>query len=163
MNFSFRIKHYFFRAFREFFVYNHSSLEFRAKLFALIISANDDATVESYIKVKEIGRNIYKDDEARVDLLMISTKELVNKVKENNGLDIDTLILHIQKELKYAPRYAKKIDIDSLRTIISLSFDEDTIAYQNTILEFLQRLKDEILNTKKSQIENDEKSLDSKY
>jgi len=163
MKLSFRIKHFLFSAFRELFVHNHGSLEFRAKIFALVISANEDSTVESYIQVKIIGRGIYKNDMERVDLLMLSTKELVQKVKDNNGLTIDTLITTIQKDLKYVPRYAKKIDIEPLRSIISLSYDEDTIDYQNNILEFLQTLKDETLNNKKSQIEKDEKSLGSKY
>ncbi len=163
MKLSFRIKHFLFSAFRELFVHHHSSLEFRAKIFALVIAANEDATVESYIQVKIIGREIYKNDIERIDLLMISTKELVQKVKEDNGLDIDTLIANIQKELRYVPRYAKKIDIEPLRAIIALSYDEDTIAYQNSILEFLQRLKDETLNTKRSQIEKDEESLKTIY
>jgi len=163
MKLSFRIKHFLFSAFRELFVHNHSSLEFRAKIFALIIAVNEDSTVESYIQVKIIGRSIYGDDMERVDLLMLSTKELVQKVRDNNGLTVDTLITNIQKELKYVPRYAKKIDIEPLRSIVALSYDEDTIDYQNNILEFLQTLKNETINTKKSQIEKDEQNLGSKY
>lgn len=163
MKLSFRIKHFIFSAFRELFVHNHGSLEFRAKIFALVIDANEDSTVDSYLKVKKIGQDIYNDDMERVDLLMLSTKELVQKVKDDNGLDIDTLIANIQKDLKYVPRYAKKIDVEALKSIVDLSFDEDTIAYQNRILEFLEKLKNETLHTKKSQIEKDERDLNSKY
>jgi len=163
MRLSFRIKHHFFSAFRELFVHHHGSLEFRAKIFALIISANEDSTVESYIIVKEIGNTIYNNDEERVNLLMLSTKELVRKVKDNNGLDIDILVTNIQKELKIIPRYAKKIDIEALETLTKLSHNEDTIAYQKSIINFLQLLKDETLHTKKGQIDNDEKELVSKY
>ncbi|WP_321777957.1 hypothetical protein [Sulfurimonas sp.] len=81
MRLSFRLKHYFFSAFREFFVHHHGSLEFRAKIFALIIASNNDSTVESYVAVKSIGLQIYKNDEDRVNLLMLSTKELVKKLK----------------------------------------------------------------------------------
>ncbi len=163
MQLAFRIKHYFFSAFREFFVHHHGSLEFRAKIFALIISANDKANVENYIIVKNIGMNIYNNDKDRANLLMISTKELVKKVTDDNGLDIDTLVLNIQKELKIIPRYAKKIDVDSLKPIINLSEDQDTIDYQNNIVEFLVALKDETLKSKKSQIVKDEQALKSKH
>ena len=108
MRLSFRIKHHFFSAFRELFVHHHGSLEFRAKIFALIIAANQEATVESYIIVKNIGIDIYNGDEERSNLLMLTTKELVTKVKEENGLNFDTLVEHIQKELRIVPRYAKK-------------------------------------------------------
>ena len=163
MKLSFRIKHHFFSAFRELFVHHHGSLEFRAKIFALVIAANEDARVENYIIVKNTAMQIYKDDTERADLLMLSTKELVQKVKENNGLNIDSLVARIQKELKIVPRYAKKIDIDSLKPLVEISHDKDTVSYQENILEFLSNLKEETLNNKKSQIEKDEQNLDSKY
>ena len=146
MRLSFRIKHHFFSAFREFFVHHHGSLEFRAKIFALVIAANEKAKVENFIVVKDIGLNIYNGDTDRSNLLMISTKELVQKVRDDNNLDIDSLVTSIQNELKIVPRYAKKIDIKALKPLVLLSHDEDTISYQNNILEFLQTTKDEILN-----------------
>ena len=159
MRFAFKLKHHFFSAFREIFVHHHGSLEFRAKIFALVISANEEAKVENYIFVKDAGLNIYDGDEDRANLLMISTKELVKKVKDNNELDLDTLVSHIQKELKIVPRYAKKIDIESLQPIIDLSFDVDTVSYQKNILDFLQNLKDETLKSKQVQIVEDEEKL----
>lgn len=163
MRLSFRIKHHFFSAFRELFVHHHSSLEFRARVFALVISANEDVNVENYIVVKKFGMEIYKDDEERANLLMLSTKELVNKVKENSEFSIDTLVLNIQRELKRVPRYAKKIDLDSLNELVTLSHDEDTIAYQKNIIEFLNTLKEDTLHEKKVQIIKDEEKIESKY
>ena len=163
MRLIFLIKHHFFSAFRELFVHHHGSLEFRAKLFALVIAANEDAKVENYITVKKIGMEIYKDDEDRANLLTLSTKELVTKIKETNELNVDTLILNIQRELRQVPRYAKKIDIDSLKELVTLSHDRDTISYQENILEFLETLKEETLHEKKSQIEKDEAKIESKY
>ena len=145
MRLSFRLKHHFFSAFRELFVHHHGSLEFRAKIFALIIAANNEAKVENYILIKNIGLDLYKEDTDRANLLMFSTKELVQKVKENNGLNIDALVLNIQKELKIVPRYAHKIDIESLRQLLQFTYDNDTLAYQENILEFLQKLKNETL------------------
>ena len=153
MGITFRIKHHFFNAFREFFVHHHGSLDFRAKIFALVIAADSDAKVENYIIVKQIAMDIYKNDENRANLLTLSTKELVQKVRDNNGLYIDTLVTHIQKELRIIPRYAKKIDIDALQQLLTLSYDEDTISYQNNILEFLEELKEETLSTQQPILE----------
>jgi hypothetical protein len=163
MRAGFKIKHHFFSAFRELFVPHHGSLEFRAKNFALIISANENIRDESYTIVKEFGIRVYKNDEDRANLLMLTTQELVKKVKDNNGLDIDTLVEHIQKELKIIPRYAKKIDIDSLKELLPLSHNRDIISYQENMIEFLQTLKDETLHTKKSQIAEAEKNVNCKY
>ena len=159
MRLAFKLKHHFFNAFREIFVHHHGSLEFRAKIFALLIAANDKAEDKSYIIVKDTGLIIYDSDDERANLLMMTTKELVKKVKDNNGLDLDTLISNIQKELRIVPRYAKKIDIESLQPIVALSHDTDTISYQENILEFLQNLKEETLSTKKDQIVEDEEKL----
>ena len=148
MKLSFRIKHHFFGAFRELFVHHHGSLEFRAKIFALLVAACPTAKVENYIVVKELAENIYKGDKDRANLLMISTKEIVQKVKDNNGLDLDTLVENIQEELKIVPRYAKKIDIESLKAFLSISYDKDVISYQENIIEFLQTLKDDTLKNK---------------
>ncbi len=163
MGLAYRLKHHFFSAFRELFVHHHGSLEFRSKIFALLIATDDESSEIAYELVNNIGLNIYKGDEARAKLLVLATQELVRKVKDNNGLDIDILVTNIQKELKIIPRYAKKIDIESLLPIVNIAKDSDTQAYQKNILEFLQKLKDETLQTKKSQIENAEKDLDSKY
>jgi len=145
MKLSFRIKHHFFSAFREIFVHHHGSLEFRAKIFALIIAANDKPIVENFIIVKEEAVQIYTDDKDRANLLLLTTKELVEKVKKSNGLNLDSLIVSIQKELKIVPRYAKKIDIDSLQSFLDLAADEETLAYQKNIIEFLKNLKEETL------------------
>jgi len=145
MRLGFRLKHYFFSAFREFFVHHHGSLEFRAKIFALVIAANDKLPLEYYEVVKDIGMNIYNGDEERSDLLMIATQELIQKGKDNN-FDIDQLVYSILKELKIVPRYARKIDIKALKPLLLLSHDPDTISYQENILEFLQNTKEEILN-----------------
>jgi len=149
MKLGFRIKHYFYNAFRELFVHHHGSLAFRAKIYALIIAANERASVENFIIVKKHGLEIYKDDKDRANLLLLSTKEMVQKIKEDNGLDIDALIQSIQQDLKVAPRYAKKIDIESLQEFLSLTYDEDSLAYQNNILEFLKKLKEETLHKNK--------------
>lgn len=145
MTLGFKIKHHFFSAFRELFVHHHGSLEFRAKVFALVIAVDDNVREEYFLIVKNIGLHIYNGDDERSDLLMLSTQELVKKVKDNNGLDIDSLVKSIQDELKIISRYAKKIDIQALTPLINISKDPDILSYQNNILQFLQNLKDEML------------------
>ncbi|ABB44667.1 hypothetical protein Suden_1390 [Sulfurimonas denitrificans DSM 1251] len=160
---NFKIKNHFFNAFRELFVHHHGSLDFRAKIFALIILANDEIKPDNYTIVKNIGMSIYKNDEERANLLLLSTKEVVSRVKEHNSLDIDTLIANIQKELKLTPRYAKKIDVDSLEALLNISHNSDTLAYQKSMVAFLKSIKEETLSEKKSQIAQDEENIESKY
>ena len=162
MRLFFRLKHHFFGAFRELFVHHHGSLEFRAKVFALVIAADEDSTVECYVLVKKIASKIYQDDEERANLLMLTTKEKVKKVKDDNGLDIDILVSSIQRDLKVIPRYAKKIEIDELKLLLSLTHDEDTLSYQENILEFLEQLKDETLSKKQDEISNEETNTGAK-
>ncbi|MBA3025677.1 MAG: hypothetical protein FP820_04620 [Sulfurimonas sp.] len=159
MTLSFRIKQFFYNAFRELFVYHHSSLEFRAKIFALVISADENAKIENYIIVKNAGLKIYDNDEDRANLLMLNTKEFVKKIRENDGLHSERLINNIQKELKMVPRYAKKINTDDLQPLLMLPYDNDTIAYQKNIIEFLENIKEDILHEKREQIAKDEEKL----
>lgn len=159
---NFKIKNHFFNAFRELFVHHHGSLEFRAKIFALLILANEDIKPDNFVIVKNIGMCIYKNDEDRANLLMLLTKELVFRVKEDS-LNIDTLVANIQKELRLTPRYAKKIDTDSLEPLLNISHNSDTLAYQKNMIEFLKSIKEETLHEKKSQIAKDEESIESKY
>ena len=152
MRLSFRIKHHFFSAFRELFVHHHGSLEFRAKIFALLIAACEQANVENYVLVQKLAQKIYKDDKERADLLMLSTKEIVQKVKDNNGLDLDILVEHIRKELTIVPRYAHKINIEFLQEFLQITYNEDVLAYQKSIIAFLENLKNETLNKNKKEI-----------
>ena len=157
MGLGFRFKHYFYNAFREIFVHHHGSLEFRAKVFALIVAADENSQVESYAIIKDLGLEIYHGDENRANLLLLTIEELVRKVRDDNGLDIDSLVSSIQQELKIIPRYAKKIDTTALRSLLKLTKNDDTLAYQENILEFLSKLKDETLHTKKYEIDESEK------
>lgn len=128
-----------------------------------MVAVNTAVKEEAYTLIKDIGLEIYQNDEDRANLLVMSTKELVKKVQDDNGLYIDTLVANIQTELRLVPRYAKKIDIPSLSRLLELTTDQDTLLYQKNILEFLQKLKEETLQSKKSQIAEDEQKVRSKY
>lgn len=142
-----KLKSLFFYAFKEIFIYHHNSLNFRAKIFALMIAAGD-GDEECYLEsVQACGMHIYN-DENRVEALILATKELLEKVYSDNGLTIDDLVENIVEELHLFPRYSEKINIDMLRGLISCSHHRDTITYQERILEFLQTHKDAFASNK---------------
>ncbi len=148
MGFGKKMKNHFINAFRELFLYHYSSLEFRAKLFAVIIAANATAGECEYKAVRDAGMVIY-DDETRTDSLEYAVREYVDKVLDKNGLDNDMLIEEILRDLKDIPRYSKKIDTSLLRILIECHHDEETAIYQERIIELFERLRDEYKSEKK--------------
>jgi ABC-type Mn2+/Zn2+ transport system ATPase subunit len=121
-------------------VYHNSSLEFRAKLFAAIIGANKKVDECEEKILEEVAREIYPDDEARANVLVLTTKEYVNKIIQNNGLDLNELILAIDHELKEVDRFCDKVDLERLqRFLICTRDDEETTLTQQRILEFLAK------------------------
>ncbi len=131
--------------FRELFVYHHHSLEFRAKIFAAMISVEDEITDEIYEKVRGIGVDIYGRDEKRIEILVRTTKEYVDKVKTKNGLDIDQLIFDIDKILKGQKRFASKINIEHLKRLLN-NENEDINIVQSRIIEFARSQRKQYLH-----------------
>jgi len=142
MSFAVKFKQFFLNSFRELFVYHHNSLEFRAKLFATLIVA-DDKSEECYFEKVEILASLIYKDTTRQETLLLTTIEYVNKAKLDNGLGIDELIYDIIDTLKVTPRYYKKIDINQLNTFLECSQDADSRSYQENILHFFDNLKKE--------------------
>ncbi len=130
-----------FNTFRELLIYHHNSLEFRAKLFALIIAVNGKGDDAIFAYVREVGMAIYN-DETRADALLLTTQEIITKVHNDNGLDEDLLINDIVKDLHNIPRFRKKINTEQLRELLAFTQDEDIKSYQENILEFLDRAKE---------------------
>ena len=134
-----KLKIWFLTFFRDVFVYHNSSLEFRAKVFAAVIGANRkvDACEEKILEA--VAAEIYPDDAARADVLVMTTKEYVNKIVQNNGLDLNELILAIDHELKDVRRFCDKINLEQLRRfLVCTENDEETQMIQRRILEFLE-------------------------
>ncbi|WP_345989846.1 hypothetical protein WCX18_04080 [Sulfurimonas sp. HSL1-2] len=140
----FSFKHFLFNAFRELFLYHHSSLEFRAKLFAALISADNEANECEFDVVKEAGMKIYNDED-RSNTLVLTTREMVEKVLKNNGLDIDALVEDIIRDLRSVPRYALKIDLAQLEPLLACQDDPDITAYQQSILRLFGELRSEFV------------------
>ena len=129
--------------FREFLVYHHSSLEYRAKILTLMISANGEICECEKQKLKEIAQSIYGDDHERAELLLDAVNEFHTKIITHNGLDFEHLIQLVQKETKEVKRFAGKIDMKLLMQLHECMDSEEDILFQKRILEFLQGLKDE--------------------
>ncbi len=125
--------------FREIFVYHNSSLEFRAKLLAAIIGSNKKINLCEEGVLEEVAKEIYPKNEARVDVLINTTKEFVKKIIEKNGLDVNELILSISRDLKEVKRFHQKIDIPMLeRFLVCSKNDKETYIIQLRIIEFLK-------------------------
>jgi len=133
------------KMFREFLVYHHSSLEFRAKIITLMISSNDEISECEKQKLKEIAYSIYADDAERAELLIGTVNEYHNKIITNNGLDFEHLVQLVEREVRQVKRFHEKIDMDMLLQLhyCICEDDEEEILFQKRILEFLQSLKDE--------------------
>ena len=131
------------KMFREFLVYHHSSLEYRAKILTLMVSANGEICECEKQKLKEIAYSIYGDDQDRAELLIDAVNEYHTKIITNNGLDFEHLVQLVEKETKEVKRFSKKIDIGLLMKLHECMDNEDDILFQKRILEFLQNLKDE--------------------
>ena len=131
------------KMFRELLVYHHSSLEYRAKILTLMVSANGDICECEKQKLKEIAHTIYSEDQERAELLLDAVNEYHTKIITNNGLDFEHLIQLVEKETKEVKRFAQKIDINLLMQLHECMDSEDDILFQQRILEFLQGLKDE--------------------
>ncbi len=131
------------KMFREILVYHHSSLEYRAKILTLMISANGEMCECEKQKLKEIAYSIYGEDQDRAELLIDAVNEYHTKIITNNGLDFEHLVQLVQKETKEVKRFCQKIDIGLLMQLHECMDNEDDILFQKRILEFLQNLKDE--------------------
>jgi len=131
--------------FREFLVYNHSSLEYRAKLLTLMVSANGDICECEKQKLKEVAHTIYPDSQERAELLIDTVKEFHTKIITHNGLDFNHLIQLVERETKEVKRFAKKIDMALLETLTECVDEdmEEDVLFQRHLLEFLQNLKTE--------------------
>jgi len=133
------------KMFREFLVYHHSSVEYRAKIFTLMISANGEMCECEKQKLKEIAYSIYKDDEDRAEVLIDTVFEYHEKIITDNGLDFEHLIELVMKETKEMKRFAKKIDMGLLKQLMECTDEEseEEMIFQERVFEFLGELKNE--------------------
>ena len=129
--------------FREFLVYHHSSLEYRAKILTLMVSSNGEICECEKQKLKEIAYSIYVQDQERAELLIDTVLEYHTKIITSNGLDFEHLIQLVERETKEVKRFANKIDIPLLMKLHECMESEEDVLFQKRILEFLEYLKED--------------------
>lgn len=137
------IKRLVLKMFRELIVYHYSSLEYRAKLLTLMVSANGEICECEQEKLEEIATTIYPTNNERAELLIDTVHEYHTKIITNNGLDFEHLIQIVVKETKENRRFSQKIDITLLKSLHNCVQKEDDALFQERILEFLVTLKEE--------------------
>ncbi|MBN2824373.1 MAG: hypothetical protein JXQ76_03535 [Campylobacterales bacterium] len=127
--------------FREFLVYHSDSLEFRAKILTLAM-ASDTLYYPCKIKTLEkIAKITYPYDYNRAELLIETVIEYIEKIKDDNGLDFEHLILLVEKEVREAKQFTEKIDLTLLELFQVCIEDEENRAYHQKVLHFLEQLK----------------------
>jgi len=129
------------KIFREFLLYHNNSLEYRAKVFTLVVAANEKISECEEQLLMEVACDIYKNDEERCEILVETVKEYFEKIITNNGLDFEHLVFQVEKETRDVKRFSEKIDIDALMKFQACEMDEDEKLYQLRVIEFLADLK----------------------
>jgi len=133
--------------FREFLVYHNKSLEFRAKLLTLMVASDNDINPCEDKLLRIIANEIYSNNSDRANLLIDTVYEYAIKIKTNNGLNFEHLIMLVEKETKTVKRFEKKIDIELLNRFSECIDDEDDQIFNKRIIEFLENLKKEYRDT----------------
>ncbi len=136
------IKNYFFSAFREIFIYHHSSLEFRAKTYAVLIASSKEPLYQYDSILEEIASEIYTESD-RAEALILTVKEYIKgiQIKKNRGEEL--LLIDMIRELRQIPRYALKIEPEHLERLKECTRDRDSKIYQSRIIDFLKEKRRE--------------------
>ncbi|MDR2342443.1 MAG: hypothetical protein LBD84_05335 [Campylobacteraceae bacterium] len=133
------IKTWFLTVFRELFLYHYKSLEFRAKLFALIIAPGYESTKEYDRKIlKEIAEEIYKSDKHRQGVFLNLVKEYMTTILRNPSIAYDEIVKEINRKTKMDKNLAKKINIEHLNKFLRTDIGENKRLLQQRIFEFLE-------------------------
>ena len=136
------IRNHFFSAFREIFVYHHTSLEFRAKTYAIIIASSEEPIGRYLPALKEIASEIYAESD-RAGALVMTVKEYVVAAHAKKKISDHTLLNEIIQELRLMPRYAAKIEPEHLRKLQACTQEQESQIYQERIIDFLREKRSE--------------------
>lgn len=137
-----RIKKYFFSAFREVFVYHHSSLEFRAKTYAVLIAGSSEPLSRYQHTLEMIASEIYTDPD-RASALVMTVKEYLNAVQHKKNMGNEMLLNDVIRELRIVPRFALKIEPEHLERLGECTFEQDSQIYQQRLIDFLREKRTE--------------------
>ena len=127
--------------FRELLLYHNSSLEFRAKVFAVVIAANSVHGACEQEVLKTLAHDIYNEDNTRAEILIDTVNEYLLSIDENTSESFHAFIHKIEHEAKTTQRFKKKIDMAMLHKFRSCSKDFEDRIYQQRVFEFLKGVK----------------------
>ncbi|MDR3346675.1 MAG: hypothetical protein LBS73_05835 [Campylobacteraceae bacterium] len=132
------IKSWFLTSFREIFLYHYRSLEFRAKVFALIIAPScESAKVCDFTTLKKVAEEIYADRHRREVFLNI-IKEYIAVILRNPATAYDEAVRDINRKVKIDKNLAKKIDMSHINRFVKADLSEERRLLQQRITEFLE-------------------------
>ncbi len=112
-------------------------------LITLMIASDNEINECEEKTLREAADKTYKDDEERAELLVDTVKEYYEKIKTNNGLNFNHLIILVQREIRENKRFSEKIDIKILKSFSVCLGNEDDRIFNQHIIEFLEELKQE--------------------
>ncbi|MGM0623712.1 MAG: hypothetical protein ACQESH_06790 [Campylobacterota bacterium] len=136
-----RFKTYFLSLFRELFLYHSGSLEFRAKVLAVVVAANATHGVCEQEILKDIAFTTYEKEPERAEILQTAVNEYLSKIDDNSATFFNSLIFAIEKESKVTKRFKNKIDIAQLSRFTACEMSSEDRVYQLRVLEFLKEVK----------------------
>lgn len=131
-----KVRNYFLSAFREIFVYHHSSLEFRAKIYALFIASATDSPRHYDPVLTSVASEIYTDPD-RASTLLLTLREYLSAIQTKKTLTDEKLLHEILQDLRLVPRYALKIEPEHLARLRECTQDPDSKIYQGRLIDFL--------------------------
>ena len=94
--------------FREFLLYHNSSLEYRAKVFTLVVAANEKISACEESLLRELVCDIYGQDEERCEILIETINEYFEKIITNNGWILNIWFFKLKKKHAMLSVFQKK-------------------------------------------------------
>lgn len=108
-----------------------------------MVAVNRDISPCEEQLLYETACDIYENDEERAEILVEAVIEYFDKIVTKNGLDYEHLVFQVEKETRMVGRFADKINIEQLKQFQSCIKDEEDRIYQERVLDFLARLKEQ--------------------
>lgn len=131
-------------SFREIFLYHYRSLEFRAKLFALVIAAGiNDIKEFDFKELKVVASEIYPQNEKRQEIFLHATKEYIERILANPKLGFDDFVKDIDFETKVKKELKEKINLEHIKRFLKEDIVEEKKILQLRIYEFFEELAKE--------------------
>jgi len=122
-------------------VYHHESLEFRAKVFALVIASNEQYGDCEEIILHHACNSVYNEDEVRAKILAKTTNEYLLNYKQSGNNDIEKMLLSVDESIKENHKLTSKIDINMLKEFLECCENNHDRKLQSKVIEFLEDTK----------------------